>query len=53
MKWILAATCLSLFAACGEAPVQDEVQEESVPEGTGDIVPEADYYLTLIDSVGV
>jgi hypothetical protein len=53
MKLILPAAFLIFLAACGEAPVQDEGQDEGVSDQTVDIVPEADYYLTLIDSVGI
>jgi len=53
MKWILSAACLVFLAACGEAPVQDEGQDEGVSDQIIDIVPDADYYLTLIDSIGI
>jgi hypothetical protein len=55
MKRLLLAAILPLaiIAGCGEEPDTPGTADNVPPEGSAYVVPEADYYFEVVDSIGV
>ncbi len=54
MKLLITAVfALAIFTGCGDEPAPVDTPGDTTPGQVQDIVPEADYYFQLVDSIGV